>query len=359
MKDEKMKARLIAFCSLILLLTSCSKDEETIEHDTGSNWTKHEGFLNTRSILNNMHSDGTSLYVLGHSRMSILPNSITDPVDHYLLDFLNPVFNRLPVSPDLFVSLVNDQIISFQYTQLPLEPQCRLFVDLAEIDSTFARLDLRGFSTGNAIALNDQLKCLIPYAVFQGSNSISITPHFFLFQMTLEGNSVIRVPTALSVDKIQLDASDGSLTNLNTVEDMFFISSTNATHKIDENNDLVKVATMKLNRIFRLESNLYGLNNSNLYRSTDDGDSWIDQGNISPDFARLNLEEIDGQLIGFTNSNLYHVQLENEQLSAVEITNDGLEGNEITSICVFDDHVMVSTISGMFYTPLNTFLRYK
>jgi hypothetical protein len=361
-----MKAQLIIFCISIFLLNGCSKDDETIELNDRSGWSKHDGFLNTRSILNNMSTDGMNLYVLGHNRISIIRNSISDPIDHYLLDFLNPVFNRLPVSPDLFISLVGDQsffvddpIISFQYTQLPLEPQCRLLVDLAEIDSTFARFDIRGFTAGNAIVLNDKLQCLLPYFVYEGASSISLTPHFFLFQMALEGNAVIKVPSILSVDRLKLDASDGSLTNLNTVEDMIFISSTNATHKIDQNNDLVRVSSVKVNRIFRLEGDLYGLNNSNLYRSTDDGDSWVEQGLISEDFAKLNFVDIAGHLIGYQNSNLYHVQLENEQLSAIELQNNGLEGNEITSICVYDDHVMISTLSGMFYNHLDTFLRYK
>ncbi len=42
-----------------------------------------------------------------------------------------------------------------------------------------------------------------------------------------------------------------------------------------------------------------------------------------------------------------------------ELVNDGLAGNQITSVCRFRDRVYVTTLSGVFYKPYRDFLTFK
>ncbi len=46
-------------------------------------------------------------------------------------------------------------------------------------------------------------------------------------------------------------------------------------------------------------------------------------------------------------------------ISRRELVNDGLAGNQITSVCRFRDRVYVTTLSGAFYKPYRDFLTFK
>ncbi len=93
-----------------------------------------------------------------------------------------------------------------------------------------------------------------------------------------------------------------------------------------------------------------------IYYSNDKGYNWNFYVSGLPQYL-LKFFEVEGKLCFYIYSQIAWMDFENQKI--VELDNEGLEGNEITSVNEFGKTVWVSTLSGMFKKDVTDFFTKK
>ncbi len=114
----------------------------------------------------------------------------------------------------------------------------------------------------------------------------------------------------------------------------------------------------RLYRIFKVDGQIFGFGWQEMYTSSD-GLSWTKIADIDPVFQSINMVEIEGRTIGHRTDQIFLFTIEDNTLSIVELTNEGLEGNQITSVAAFNGKVYVTTLSGVFTKSIEDFFTEK
>ena len=71
------------------------------------------------------------------------------------------------------------------------------------------------------------------------------------------------------------------------------------------------------------------------------------------------LSKVDDKIVGYRYSQLWEITFSENDVVVRELDNYGIDGVSITSLSVFDNNVYLSTMSGVFYKPVDNFFESK
>ena len=110
-----------------------------------------------------------------------------------------------------------------------------------------------------------------------------------------------------------------------------------------------------IEQMFQLDNHLFALGWGTMFISNDQGESWHKFSDINGgSWGYLQYYNMGNDVYAFYLSQLAKVTLSNNTLSLQELDNNGLEGNQITSINKCGKYAFVTTLSGLFYRDTAT-----
>lgn len=358
------KGNILTLTLVIILLTSCEKEkivEKEIEKQYS--WKLNESFLFDEKIQMNSYADSSNFYTIGINTFSTIKNIEGDTsnldVEHAVLRFEYPIDYKMPITSKVFAG-IGSSFVGFYSSQNPVQGGSSISISMANIDTTFAYFDMPKYSMGEGFVINDNMQCLIPYlqydTTYKDYKVVSSKPNFLLVQLKVSGDYSDYIDT-VSCYKFSVDRLDGSLISLHTIDSDFYITCGEKTFKLTSDLELKEIFDGRLYRLIKKDNTIYGFTDSELYSSSDNGDSWQLLSNVKSDMWRINYTLIDNEIIGFYNSQIFQVKIQSD--SIIELENDGLWGNEITSISKFLDKIYVTTLSGLYNKEYSDFFTEK
>jgi len=144
------------------------------------------------------------------------------------------------------------------------------------------------------------------------------------------------------------------------IDDMFYVQIQSGIYVINSFGDVVLAQGLNT-----LISDFYLYNDTlfafapffgSIYYSNDKGYNWNFYVSGLPSYL-LNFFEVEEKLCFYIYSQIAWVDFENQTI--IELDNEGLEGNEITSVNEYGETVWVSTLSGMFKKNIKDFFTKK
>ena len=130
------------------------------------------------------------------------------------------------------------------------------------------------------------------------------------------------------------------------------------TYKINATRTALRVSSSALYKMFRIDDQLYGLHNRELYAS-DQGNNWELVGNVDFNFSLLNYQLVEGKTIAYYNSQLFHIEYKEDGIHATELDNTGMESHKITSVARLGPRVLSDYFIRKFFKEYNSFLQPK
>lgn len=88
-----------------------------------------------------------------------------------------------------------------------------------------------------------------------------------------------------------------------------------------------------------------------------DGASWTDVANLDPYF--FNIQEIEQFIFFYYQDEIYCIEGNTVDLKLYQIPTENLFGSTITSICKFNEDIVITTNNGIYYMPIATIVNDK
>jgi len=363
----KHVAKILWFSGIVLLIAACEK-EKIIEVEKEYSWQLYDSFLYNEKIQMNSFADGNKLYTIGTSSFTTVTSEKNDSsrlgASHAVLSFPYQIQYKAPVTARVFAGM-GESYIGFYASRNPVEGGTHSVVTLPVIDSTFAQFNSPYYFMSEFAVFNDQNQCLIPYQTYYTSDGgvqfISSTPKLLITQLLVndyEGAGIDFIDT-VRCTILRPDQDIGSVISLHSFGENFFVTGYSNTFRITSGLDVETVFEGRLYKIFKYKGLLYAFSKNELYKSENDGLSWQLVSSVDPNYWRINYELIDNELIGYYNSQIFHINITDDAIEVEELMTDGLEGNTITSASLFKDKVYLTTLSGVFTKKLDDFFTVK
>lgn len=369
------------FLLLLLLVTACK--ERLIEvpepkPDPAQSWQVHPDFLFDRKVQLNSYGDDKVGILVGSLTTSVAPNS--DASSATDSTFVHYGGQATPDGSTTYQPLVHPRYIGFVYSNFiklistanPINGYTGTTVNLAAADKDFASFELINYAVGESFVSNQRNQLLIAYRTYDRSYNTPVLSgdlKFALISLAVEQTSP-SAPSVLSTKQVQTLPSINSsfVLNMGSVSDYFVVSTTNGVYRISPDGTYQKTYSWPMLRVFTYNNVLYGItqeysNGSTDYKlvtSTDAGLTWNTLASkLNSSYGFLKYKQVGDQLIAMYNNQLFQLRVEPNALVAKQLDDAGLYGNRITSVMKFRNTVYVSTLSGVFTKPWQTFLTEK
>ena len=235
---------------------------------------------------------------------------------------------------------------------------------MPEFDTAFWQFDFPRSWNSEAMVINNKNQCLIPYEFFSlegDSKVIGLESRFVIANLDVsepQGEGEDYVDT-LSCKQIQYTGL-GHTIALHTFDDYFIVTGVSNTIKISSDFVCKSIYNGRLYKIIKSNTDLYAFSeDDHLLKSTNNGDSWTTIVEVDDKYQRLGYYWIKDKLIGYHNSQLFEISINEQGVTSKELKTDGLEGNSITSIKLYKGKVIVTSLSGVFIKDLTKFYEYK
>ncbi|MDW3196090.1 MAG: hypothetical protein R8G66_27205 [Cytophagales bacterium] len=335
---------------LSLMIWGCKDDldvEEPVE--PAVSWLEDERFLFETKVQFNTHADGERIHFMGRDHFSTIELAADDTTEviQHAFHWLNyNQHGRMPITDELFIT-ASQNIVRIASTLNPVLQGASQYINLAELDPDFAFIETPSFWMSEAIAVNEENVCLIPY-------------HYRLTD-NIGGIRVLKVKVALNefmtiaeTEIITISDSGFPIRSIYAFGNDFLITDDRNVFFLDQNNQITVAAEFPVSNLFQINGQWFGIRGEKLYRTVD-GRAWTEAGTINPDLGLVSYDQLVGKTIGVFNSQIFLFELEGDQLQISELNNDGLFGHEITSVDVFNGKVYAATLSGVFVKDLEHF----
>jgi len=146
-------------------------------------------------------------------------------------------------------------------------------------------------------------------------------------------------------------------------DDKFFVTLYGQSYRIDtlgNYKNLLKDASVfngkYIDQMFELNNHLFAIGWGTMFVSNDKGETWQTFVDLSgTEWGNLQYFNVGNEVYAVYLSQIARVTLKGSTLSIQELDNDGLEGNQITSICKCGKYAFITTLSGLFYRDVLTF----
>lgn len=345
---------------IILFLQGCNTNEEIPTEPIV--WERAAGFgtapLLGSSLLNQ------ELFVT--SEAGRYPNASLDGPNDFQgfgIEQNKPGRYRFPVS-DKVVASNNDYQIVFEAPKNVGLSGKAIKLNMRELDPDFQYFFDLPYFVGDAIGIDKNGTVLVPYHSAKDGFAKS-SPDFVMIKTELvEGELEILELKLIKENYIQ---GMNSVTRLNSFESFFQIRIGPYTYNIGADgkpklkhehltksfqfgNEIISFGALfgQSSPLFAYRSNLNG-ENTQLINTFND-----------PSILQLEFTAVDGRIIGYGNSQLFLIDLQESNIKITELDNTKLEGSYITSVTVADDNRVLVTsapipgfdLAGGFYKPI-------
>jgi len=267
-----------------------------------------------------------------------------------------PTGYKLPIS-SLFYPLINPNtgIVDFYSTRNPVSAGSRASVKLSQFDSSFVAFNYPPSYSSEGAVINNRNQCLIGYRDNDGIIGASL----LIVELAADNDFGVTNLDVVSTSKITGNFELQFLISLHSIDEHFFVTG-NHTFRISPDLEFETVFEDRFYKIFKYDNKIYGATRDEIYVSTNQGLDWqkLFEFGGSGALFDVNFYEIDGHLVATEDSQLFDFNFTDTTLEIKEILNTGLEGNEITSVALFNDKVYISTLSGLFEKELDMFFEY-
>jgi hypothetical protein len=346
---------ILAFC-LLVLITSCTK-EKVIAPDYS--WKSLPGFQLADKVVFNSFATDKKLYLYGPAIFATLDSNhqMETPVANWYNSFI-----KQPIGKDFFIELSKPyNFLILKATRNPAGDRSQFGVNFAAIDTSFRSLALEYFyNTSQVAVISSENQFLIP--AFTRADNYG-NPTFYQVGVQVKPNLMNRdVVDTTFVRKLILKNTgslNGEVYGLHSYYGKFFVSLGSSTFLIRADGSYNKVLDDRTKLFFEHQQNLYALGYNTFYQSTDMGETWRPAYNGSFGGGAHRGFNISEDAFVFNADKIAMLQLTSDGITSKELVNDGLEGNQITSVTRFRDRVYVTTLSGVFYKPYEHFLTFK
>lgn len=363
MRIFKLVGVVLIFASIF---TQCKKDDDDGEIQTienkwkPSNLFKYENKLQTNSL-----AVDDKLVFTGQN-YSIGEVDQNNPGTLTTENWSMPVYkyNYKPaISNSFFVYPIGDNFIRFQSLFDNTSDIGNKDLYMPDIDTLFSGFKNLYITRGEGTLVNNKNQCLIPYNVKFASpiNGASGELRFLIAHLGYKNSFGDSTLDTISAHKIISNHNITYLSDLNTVDEYFFVSAGSKTLRISPDFTVQNCFNGILTEIFKHQDRYIGISNTGTYQSFDNGLTWELKFPTSIYLANLIFHEMDNNILGVYKDQIFHFEFDfaNNVLYTKEIVNEGLEDKQITSLALYNDKVYISTLSGIYEEEYITFFEYK
>ncbi|MGD1840614.1 MAG: hypothetical protein ACFB0B_06920 [Thermonemataceae bacterium] len=353
---------LFTYVCLVLVLLACKQEDEEVmpEVVATDQWQLDERFLFDRKAQYNTYLDTerNALYFMGSRYFSkISMEEGEEGISSFIPGLFHPLDARMPISSNIFTTGDGGRV-RFIPTEDPIS-NFTFSLDLEEFIPNYGSFNFPHYLTSEAILINSKNECLIPYYIKE--DNLLINSNLLKVDLTVErlGARDVAIDTVKTqIIELPYEFSNSIIT-MQLLDDNFYVTTGSmGTYKVKDSGELTKVLDERLYRIFKVDGQIFGFGWQEMYTSSD-GLSWTKIADIDPVFQSINMVEIEGRTIGHRTDQIFLFTIEDNTLSIVELTNEGLEGNQITSVAAFNGKVYVTTLSGVFTKSIEDFFTEK
>ncbi|RNI28684.1 hypothetical protein [Rufibacter latericius] len=349
-----MKKLLI--CWLVLLSVGCHEDEEAAVTPVPPTvaWQEDERFLFDTKVQTNSYSDGASLYLMGlNSLIKVTQDNGKEVTSRSLLEGVrNPTQYKYPISSALTAVVFNESTLICYPTHYP-SLQSGKGILMTNLDPAFQAFDFVNANQGECMKISPGKVLAVPYRASDGMKvllvSLEVTPSTtgLYDQVRITGTKVVLISSSLVPIQYMGLHPEG-----------FYVATGGASYLLSPDGNLQKLRDSGLLNVFTYKQNVYGLFNDGLHHSPD-GKTW----NFKADISTLNLLSYtslhDTLLLGTFNDQVFQLRIKPTSINMLELQNEGLKGNKITSVALFGHKVYITTLSGVFVKDEKDLLTYK
>lgn len=351
--------------ALVSIFIQCKKDDDCDIQIIEKKWKptnlfKYENKLQTNSLAVDDKIVFTGhYYSIGEVDQN---NPGTLSTKHFSLP-INKHNYKPAISTSFFVYPISDHLIRFQSLFNNIADVGNKDLYMPDIDTLFSEFKNIYFTRGQSTLVNNQNQCLIPYKVkFPSStNGTSSELRFLIAELGYNNSSGFNTLDTISTHKIIANHNINYLSDLNSVEEYFFVSSGSKTIRISPDFTIQNCFNGVLTEIFKHQDRYIGISNTGTYESFDKGLTWQLKFSTSMSLANFIFHELDHHILGVYQDQIFHFKFDfaNNVLYTKEIVNEGLEDKRITSLALYNDKVYISTLSGIYEEEYITFFEFK
>lgn len=348
-------------------LTACNPKEEIPTAPIV--WERAAGFDATPLLGSSLINQ--QLFVT--AGMGRFPNATIDGPNEFQgfgIEFNVPDRYKFPISDKVVASRNDYQVVLEAPKNVGLSGK-GIKYNIKELDPEFEYFFDIPYFLGDAIGIDKNGTVLIPY--HSSSNGFAkSSPDFVMFKTRL-------VAEELEVTEVKLIKEDYhqgmvGVTRINSFDDFFQLRVGPYTYTLDSEG-IIKLKHEHLTKSFQFGNEIISFGalfgQSSLlyaYRSDLNGENTqlINTYN-DPSILQLEFTAMDGRIIGYGNSQLFLIDLQESNIKITELDNTGLEGSYITSVTMADaNRVLVTSapipgfdLAGGFYKPVEELFKPK
>lgn len=373
------KKNLLLIISCILFSVSCEKEKIVEIYKTKTyNWNNHPAFQYKNSILlNSLSIDSSYMAISGTNYFSKVGSVVYygsyDSIfeDNFIKQYsgdIKPINRKIPITSQITITYKETEpevgkVNFISTTDYGSYNSYLTYLYIGEIDTTFIGFSFDRPTWNDCIAINNNGQVLIPY---KSLSKEEFQLRLLLVNTRQTGNSVY--PTEIldtKIIKIE-DEYQNRVDYLQSINDIFFVTTQTKTYRIDPKGDLTeKFNDFQLYSIIPKNDTLYAfgydfvLKQNVFLHSTNHGTIWNKISTSEAEIAYLNFTEIRNTIIGYYSSQIWQFTFSDNEYSVVELDNDGLIGEIITSVTKYKDKVYATTYSGLFYRDIDGLFKIK
>lgn len=347
-----LRPLLITIILVAILCISCTKTTETIIEKPS--WKLVEELDYEDKIILNSYVTTDSLYYYLSTHYGFWKYQRGDDNPSVCYDYGNSITQTLEYKPVICDSV--SAYLSEDKTEIRLCLNSSLYdvipeiVSIWDIDSTF--------SDNAKFPMSHYRR---PVCAFNNNNQfLTIVEEYGSENLCLIGYSFNSSYSGIEIDslkKIYSIKPNYPYVTIISFNDRFFVSLSSSPYIVYPTGEVEKIDDIPWSclEFFSFGDNFYAFTSNNqIYVTYNSGENWELFSHIS---SWVSCFEIAGKLCCHRYDDIYEINFDSEEVR--ELDNWGLEGNEITSINVFNRKVYISTLSGLFYRELAEFFTYK
>jgi hypothetical protein len=337
---------------LLIFFISCEKEKVIVKEPS---WNPHPQFALDSKVKFNSFSANDEIYLYGPNYFSVLDKRRQVKNYQTVLDY--PYGKKLAITKNLYVemSLISHYMRIAKVTN-PINSNFSPLIDLKLYDEYFTNFNFDWYIYNQSLAINDLNQVLISVYTTTTDNKV------YLYLMDVDISDLLLKITNFRKIAIPGVANlPGGYPNyIKAIDDFFFISTSDGTQKVYSDGTVKKVLNSRILEVFKKDGKLYAFfEPDQLYISKDNGETWEKLIGISSQVINVLYYNIGDSLTFYKGSQLFAAKFKDSNYSVRELKNDGLEGNQITSISEFNDSVYVTSYSGVFYKSKSQFFESK
>jgi hypothetical protein len=337
---------------LLTCLTGCIKEKIIINQPS---WQPHPKIELGAKVKFNSFSANDELYLYGPYYFSVLEKKGNIKNYETVLDY--PYGKKLAITKNIFVeiSLISHNL-RIARVKDPVNSNLSPLIDLKMYDEYFVNYNFDWYVYNQSLVINDLNQVLITVYTSTPDNKV----YLYLLDIDIT-KDVLKISKFKKIAVAGIANLLGGYPNyVKAIDDFFFVSTSGGTQKVYSDGTIKTVLNSRILEVFKKDEKLYAFfEPTQLFISEDNGETWKILAGIDSNLTNVLYYQVGDSVTFYKGSQLFTAKFGNANYSIRELKNDGLEGNQITSISEFNDSIYVTSYSGVFYKPKSQFFQSK